>query len=191
MIVLKTRTKSRRFQIDVNKTKYPAELSGMKEILQQFAAYNIWANQKIMEVILALPEEKQLAEVPSSFNSLFKTILHMWDAESAWWQRMKLQERIIIPSENFNGNMKDLVNGLMQQSNQWLGWISSASDIALDHVFQYQNSKKEQFKQPIYQMALHLFNHGTYHRGQLVNMLRQSGIGKLPQTDFIVWSRKK
>ena len=189
MIVLKT--KSRRFQVDPNKSKYPAELNGMKEILQQFAAYNIWANQKIMEVILALPEEKQMTEVPSSFNSLYKTVLHMWDAESAWWQRMKLQERLVIPSENFKGSMKDVINGLMQQSNQWMDWINNASDIALDHVFQYQNSKKEQFKQPIYQMVLHIFNHGTYHRGQLINMLRQLGVEKLPQTDFIVWSRKK
>ena len=191
MFVLKTKTKSRRFQPQVNKTKYPAELYGMKDLLQQFAAYNIWANAKIMDVILALPEEKQVTEVPSSFNSLYKTILHMWDAESAWWQRMKLQERIVAPSENFNGTTKDVINGLMLQSNQWLDWISSASDIALDHVFQYQNSKKEQFKQPIYQMVLHIFNHGTYHRGQLINMLRQLGVEKLPQTDFIVFSRNK
>jgi uncharacterized damage-inducible protein DinB len=189
MIVLKT--KSKRFQHEVNKAKYPSELNGMKILLQQLATYNIWANKKLMEVILNLPEEKQMAEVPSSFSSLYKTVLHMWDAESAWWQRMKLHERLVIPSENFKGSMKDVVNGLSQQSEQWLDWVSSASDIALDHVFQYQNSKKEQFKQPIYQMLLHVFNHGTYHRGQLINMLRQLGIEKLPQTDFVVWSRKK
>ncbi|MGH2552797.1 MAG: DinB family protein [Chitinophagaceae bacterium] len=189
MLIVKT--KSRRFQPDVNKAKYPEALNGMKDLLQQMAAYNIWANQKLMEMILSLPEEKQMAEIPSSFKSLYKTVLHMWDAESAWWQRMKLQERLVMPSENFNGNMKDLVNGLMQQSNLWLDWVSNASDIALDHVFHYQNSKKEQFKQPIYQMMLHVFNHGTYHRGQLINMLRQLGVEKLPQTDFIIWSRKK
>src|SRR5436190_7852419 len=120
--------------------------SAMKELLSQSAAYNAWANLKLLEVINGLAEEKQKAEVPSSFNSLYKTILHMWDAESAWWQRMKLQERLIMPSENFNGTMKDMVNGSMQQSNLWLDWVNSASDIALDHVFHYQNSKKEQFK---------------------------------------------
>ena len=114
----------------------------MKELLQQFATYNIWANQKLMELILSLPEEKQMAEIPSSFNSLYKTVLHMWDAESAWWQRMKLHERLIMPSENFKGAMKDVVNGLMQQSNQWLDWISNASDIALDHVFQYRIQRR-------------------------------------------------
>jgi uncharacterized damage-inducible protein DinB len=185
------KTKSKRFQPQVHKTKYPAELYGMKDLLQQLAAYNIWASQKIMEIILALPDEKQIAEVPSSFNSLYKTVLHIWDAESIWWQRMKLHERVIRPSENFNGTMKDVVNGLMQQSTQWIDWVGNASDIALDHVFQYQNSKKEQFKQPIYQMLLHVFNHGTFHRGQLVNMLRQLGADKLPSTDFSTWSTKK
>ena len=163
----------------------------MKELLKQFAAYNTWANQKITEIILVLPEEKQMAEVPSSFTSLYKTVLHMWDAESAWWQRMKLQERIIVPSENFKGTMKDVVDGLSQQNSLWEEWVSNASDRSIEHVFQYQNSRKEQFKQPIFQMILHVFNHGTYHRGQLINMLRQLGVEKVPQTDFIVWSRKK
>lgn len=163
----------------------------MKELLSQLAAYNIWANQKLLEIILALPEEKQKQEMPSSFKSLYTTVFHMWDAESIWWQRMKLHERITRPSDNFNSSMKDVANGLLQQNQQWQEWVSTATEPILDHVFQYYNQKKESFKQPIFQMMLHVFNHGTYHRGQLVNMLRQLGIEKIPQTDFIVWSRKK
>ena len=163
----------------------------MKELLKQLATYNLWANQKLTELILSLPEEKQTAELSSSFPSLYKTILHMWDAESAWWQRMRLHERVLIPSENFNGSTRDNVNGLLQQNQQWLDWINNASEAALEHVFQYYNSKKESFKQPVYLVATHVFNHGTYHRGQLVTMLRQLGIEKIPQTDFIVWSRLK
>jgi len=115
----------------------------------------------------------------------------MWNAESVWWQRMKLNERVMLPTEYFKGSMKELVNELMQQSKLWDEWVNNASDLLLDHVFQYQNARKEHFKQPLYQMLLHLFNHGTYHRGQLVNMLRQLGVEKIPPTDFIVWSRKK
>jgi uncharacterized damage-inducible protein DinB len=163
----------------------------MKELLSQLAAYNIWANQRLLVLLLALPEEKQKQEIPSSFKSLYTTLLHIWDAESNWWQRMKLHEKIIVPSENFKGTMQDIANGLLLQNRQWQEWVNLATDAALDHVFQYQNSKKEQFKQPVYQMILHVFNHGTYHRGQLINMLRQLGVEKLPQTDFIVWSRKK
>lgn len=163
----------------------------MKELLKQMAAYNLWANQKLMELINALPENLQQQEMASSFKSLYHTTLHMWDAESTWWQRMKLHERIIVPSQNFQGSMKDVSNGLLQQNRQWQDWVNQATDPMLDHVFQYYNLKKESFKQPVFQVLIHVFNHGTYHRGQLVNMLRQLGAEKIPQTDFIVWSRKK
>ena len=115
----------------------------------------------------------------------------MWNAESIWWQRMKLQERVTGPMENFNGKMEDAIEGLTLQNKQWNEWINKAQEHHLQHVFQYQNFKGEQFKQPLHQMLLHLFNHGTYHRGQIVNMLRQLGVDKIPQIDFIVWSRKK
>lgn len=115
----------------------------------------------------------------------------MWDAESIWWQRMKLLERINRPGETFNGDMKELNNSVLQQNRMWHEWISNAQDHYLTHVFQYQNIKGDQFKQPIFQMLVHVFNHGTYHRGQLVTMLRQAGVEKIPQTDFIVFSRKK
>ena len=115
----------------------------------------------------------------------------MWDAESIWWQRMKLHERIIRPGENFKGSMKDVSNGLIGQSKQWEEWVGHASELSFDHVFQYQTFTGEQFKQPTWQMLLHMFNHGTYHRGQLINMLRQLGTEKLPSTDFINWSRGK
>jgi uncharacterized damage-inducible protein DinB len=165
--------------------------TAMKDLLKQYAAFNVWANQKLTELIVSLPEEIQHRELPSSFTSLHKTIFHMWDAESIWWQRMKLHERIIRPSENFNGSTKDIVNGFLNQNKQWEDWVNQASELSISHVFQYQTSRKEQFKQPIYQMLMHVFNHGTYHRGQLVNMLRQLGVEKIPPTDFIVWSRKK
>jgi uncharacterized damage-inducible protein DinB len=163
----------------------------MKAILQQYCAYNTWANQTLFDAIQALPTEQQTAEVPSSFPSLLKTVLHMWDAEYIWWQRVKLQERIVRPSDQFNGSFAEAAQEALRQNRQWEQWINNAQDRVLEHVFQYQNSRKESFKQPIYEMLLHLFNHGTYHRGQLVTMMRALGVEKIPPTDFIVWSRKK
>lgn len=162
----------------------------MKELLLQYAAYNTWANQQLMAVMNTLPPEMLTSTVPSSFNSLHQTVLHLLDAESIWWQRLKLQERIDRPSEAFDGSTQEALQALLQQNIQWQQWVQDATERMLQHVFHYQNSKREQFKQPVYQMLLHLFNHGTYHRGQIINMLRQLGVEKLPATDFIIWSRK-
>jgi len=35
-----------------------------------------------------------------------------------------------------------------------------------------------------------VFNHSTYHRGQLVTMMRQLGETNVPVTDFIAFARK-
>jgi len=163
----------------------------MKELLKELAAYNIWATKLLTDTIVSLPAEKQTATVVSSFDSLYKTLLHMLNAESIWWQRMKLLERIQVPQNDFKGDTQELATTLLNQSRQWEEWVRNASDHSLDHVFQYTNTKREQFKQPIFQMLLHVFNHSTYHRGQLVTILRQLGVEKIPSTDFINWSRYK
>lgn len=163
----------------------------MKELLQQLATYNAWANGQLVDLIQQLPEEQLTAEVPSSFNTLQGTLLHMWNAESVWWQRLKLQERITEPADGFRGGLKEVVTGLQGLDRQWVEWVSGAQERMFQHEFFYVNFRKERFKQPVFQVLLHVFNHNTYHRGQLVNMLRQLGIEKIPQTDFIVWSRKK
>jgi len=163
----------------------------MKEIFVQYAEFNRWANGQLLDVIGNLTDEQRTTTIKSSFPSLKATLLHMLDAESIWWQRIKLKEKVDRPSDAFSGDFADLRKQLLQQNNQWLEWLNGLNEHGLQHEFIYFNSKKERFKQPTYQMLIHLFNHGTYHRGQLVTMLRQLGIEKIPATDFMLWSRRK
>ncbi len=163
----------------------------MKILLTQLSAFHLWANQQFIDVILKLPEELQQQDVAASYPSLHKTLLHLWDAESIWWQRLKLQVQVVPPSANFGGDTAEVCKSLMNQSRLWQEWVVASTDRQLNHEFIYYNLKKEKFKQPVYQMLMHMYNHGTYHRGQLVCMLRQLQVGNIPSTDFIVWSRKK
>ncbi len=161
----------------------------MKNLLVQYAAYNKWATQKIFDTLNQLSEIQLHHEIVSSFPSVYKTVLHLMDAENIWWQRLKLAEHIERPSDNFSGSFEELQKKIMLQSQQWEDWVINANDHQLYHVFAYQNNKKEQFKQPVNEVLIHIFNHGTYHRGQIITMLRQLGIEKIPQTDFIAFCR--
>ena len=162
----------------------------MKQIFEQYAAYNYWANQKMIDSILPLPAEIVTRNVQSSFSSLQLTLLHMWNTESVWYQRIKLVENAQMPG-NADNSITQITKGLMQQSLQWQTWVEKSSQAALKHEFIYRNFKNQQFKELVYQVLLHLFNHGTYHRGQLVTMLRQLGVTTLPATDFIIFTRGK
>ena len=163
----------------------------MKKMLAQYAAYNLWANNRIIEVINNLTDEQIDKEIVSSFTSIKKTLLHLWDVENIWWQRMKLVEVQVWQSDDYTGSLLELTNNLLVQSKHWKEWIDLATEAALEHEFIYRNSKKDQFKQPVYEMLMHLFNHQTYHRGQLITLLRQVDEKNIPNTDLISFLRKK
>ena len=163
----------------------------MKKVFEQYAAYNVWANQRITDCISKLSDEQENRELVSSFKSIYATISHLWDAEAIWWQRVKLNEQLEIPGSAFTGNAVELCNNLLKQSKQWKEWTDLATEAALEHEFIYRNTKKEQFEQPVHEIMLHLFNHQSYHRGQLVTMLRQVGFTEIPNLDYISYVRKK
>ena len=163
----------------------------MKELLQQYADYNTWANRILFERISKLSEEQLHQEIASSFPSVYKTMVHMWQAEDIWWQRLKLVENITALSETFKGDFNELTAGLARQSAMWKQWVDTATEPQLTHVFAYVRNK-EQHKIKVEDMLLHLFNHATFHRGQLVTLLRQLGqVDKIPSTDFSTYCRVK
>jgi len=163
----------------------------MKQLLQSYTAYEIWANEQLLNLCVALSPEEQNKPIVSSFPSVQKTFLHMWDAASVWWQRLQQHEQVVMPSLSFQPGMKDIANGLLQQNRQWLAFVESASEEILSASLPYTNIRGEYFSQPVYEIIMHLTNHGTYHRGQVVTQLRQLGVEKIPQIDYILFARKK
>jgi uncharacterized damage-inducible protein DinB len=160
----------------------------MKELLQQYAAYNIWAHQILYVRISKLTEEQITTGIVSSFPSIYKTAVHLWQAEHIWWQRLQKVENIIILSEAFNGSFKALTEGHLQQSQQWKQWVDNATDNDLTAAFTFLRNK-EQMTMQVKDMLLHIFNHATMHRGQLITFLRQLGEEGIPSSDFSTYCR--
>jgi len=163
----------------------------MKELLQQYAAHNLWANKQLVTVINQLTIEQIEKEINSSFPSIFKTVLHLLDAESTWWQRLKLEEHVEAPGKTFTGDFTQLQDKLIHQSTLFEQWVNGLLDHQLQHEFVYRRSKTDRQKQPVWQALMHIFNHESYHRGQLVTMLRQLGVTKIPSMDFNAYLRQK
>jgi len=163
----------------------------VKEILSQLAAYNGWANRRLSEVTIGLPEYILNQKLVGSFPSVKATVIHMLNAESIWWQRLKLIDPIQVPGETFNGDTKDAVNMLETQDQLWQDWVEQSGVAELGGNLHCRNLKGEPFVQPITEVLVHVFNHGTYHRGQWVNQLRECGVQDIPSTDYIEFSRRK
>jgi len=162
----------------------------MKEILLQYAQYNVWANKLITEALLKLEDGAVEKEIISSFPSVSTTVCHIWSAEFIWLQRLQLVEHPVWVQNEFTGTFEEAVANWHQVSLSLKQFIEKQyDDRALEHTLQFYDRQKVSHKMPVYQVLLHVFNHSTQHRGQLITMLRQLGVTKIPQTDFVAFAR--
>ncbi len=161
----------------------------MKEIILQFAAYTSWANQKMTESILLLNPALHDQPVASSFPSLYLTLAHVLHAGTIWWQRFNPDEIEMRSASSSKLSMNELADEIRNLDKKWEEWISEASEEDLRRLLHFTTARGESFHQPIYELLMHLFNHATYHRGQLVTIMRSLGLENIPKTDFIIFVR--
>jgi uncharacterized damage-inducible protein DinB len=160
----------------------------VKEMLLQYARYSRWAHKRLLDLINSVTAEQQHATIPSSFNSLYKTVFHIWGAESLWLGRLNLNP-IKISGDPFDGSMENLSKALETVDQQWVDWFDTKEDGLLTDKIQYTNLAGQTFFEPYDLLLIHIFNHNTYHNGQLVTILRALGVEKIPSTDFVAWTR--
>jgi len=164
----------------------------MKELLLQYARYNVWANKLIIDALLKLEEGAVDKEMISSFPSVRRTVIHIWSAEYIWLQRLQLAEHPVWIEAEFNGAFEEACMQWQQVSASFVQFVEKQyDDRAFEHVLQFYDRQKVSCKMAVYHVLQHVFNHATQHRGQLITMLRQCGATKIPQTDYIVFARGK
>lgn len=142
----------------------------------------------MIDVLLKLTDEQLDQEVISSFSSIRHTVYHAWSAEQLWLERLLLTEQPVWAAGTFTGTFQQACANWQSASENLLSFINRQfDDRAFGHVVQYYNLQKQSRKTPVSAILLQVFNHATYHRGQLVTMLRQIGITKLPSTDMVIF----
>lgn len=159
-----------------------------KDLLVQYATYSQWAHKRLLDMINSLSADQHHETVASSFNSLYKTVFHIWEAESLWFVRLN-EKAAKAPGGSFDNSMKQLSSALELVDQQWIDWVLEKTDSQLTEKLQYTNKAGQTFYQAIDILLTHIFNHNTYHNGQLVTMLRSLKVENIPGTDFVAWSR--
>lgn len=162
----------------------------MKKYLLQLSDYNIWANNRFIQVLSELTEDQLNQEINSSFPNIRRTVKHLYDAEFAWYNRLDNSEFTYDFTKDFDGSFNDLIKKWVDISAQWYNFILNSDETKLESLFKYRRMDSE-YESKVSDALIHLFNHATYHRGQLITMLRQAGCTKIPSTDYILYIRSK
>ncbi|HEY0978494.1 MAG TPA: DinB family protein [Flavobacteriales bacterium] len=155
----------------------------VKELIDQYAAYDRWANTLFVERLMRESDEVLDRPVRSSFPSLRATLLHMRDAECAWCLRLdRLPPRWPADPSTAIGSVLPFVQAMHDR-------VRALTPDELQEEVDYHSLKGLPYLQQRLQMLMHAFNHSTYHRGQLVTMMRDLGLGEVPSTDLVTFQR--
>ena len=69
-------------------------------------------------------------------------------------------------------------------------FIEKFDETKLPVNLSFKRLNGDPYEMPHYQVFAHVFNHSTYHRGQIVTMLRQVGFAGVGSTDMVGFFRK-
>ena len=158
--------------------------------IQKDLEYNAWANTKVAEFLANVDDKVLDAELKSSFPSIRKTILHLWDAEQIWLSRLQGSPKTTWPSESFNGTKEELLAGFVQGSKDIANFAASKDSAYLTSPVTYKNMAGKEFTSSVDEIFSHVVNHGTFHRGQLITMLRELGFTTFESQDLITYLRQ-
>ncbi len=157
-------------------------------VCRQHLEFMKWADDTILAALQQIPHDKLTYDHRNSFNSLLDTLNHVYLGELVWLQRVEGNRNAQLSNLESPATIDALTKAWPEVHHRWLAWSRPFSSGDWLKNLIWINSTGAEFQRPYWQIALHLANHGTYHRGQVATMLRQSGI-KPPGTDLITFYR--
>ena len=129
-------------------------------------------------------------------------MVHLYAAEFVWLEALLGNEYPLIQGD-LSGNQQgeggitsldDLREKWIALEQRWSGYLASLTPESLDELV-YKKSTSyglgKRFATRRADVLLHVCTHAHYTAAQVVNMLRQAGADKLPETMLISLARKE
>jgi uncharacterized damage-inducible protein DinB len=156
-----------------------------KQYFIELAGYNIWANDIQCSWLQQLSDEQWNRHIVSSFNSIQQTVLHIIAAENIWLQRLNKLENTVWLQNSYTGTKAEHIALWKSLSQQLKNFVTGMDENILNENLDFKRINGDAYSLKHYHVLAHIFNHSTYHRGQLVTMLRQAGFTAVGSTDML------
>ena len=142
------------------------------------ARYNRWMNERLYALCATMPDSERKRDRGAFFGSIHGTLNHL-----LWGDRMWLG-RFAGPPCTHPEFGTDMFAGFDELSRErettdramldWAGGVSADWLAAALVYASVVDGKMRRLQAAV--AAIHLFNHGTHHRGQLTTLLKQAGV---------------
>ena len=154
--------------------------------IQNLYAYNRWANSRLLATVRLLEPRDFVRELGTSFSSVQGTLIHIMWAEWLWLRRWRGESpKRVFELKEFP-DVDSLESSWDEVERDQVNFIGGLTDERLGARVAYENLQGQRWEYSLAHMMQHLVNHSSYHRGQIVTLLRQLGQHP-PATDFLAF----
>ncbi len=137
--------------------------------------YMLWADRQMLKAVRAVRPEDLNRDAGVSFRSILGTMAHILGGQKLWLSRLLGHPVDIVPGP---GDFPDLLSWITAWEENASGieaFLAGLTDEQLAAPLTWTNQAGEVHTRPLWQPVLEMVNHSTYHRGQVVSLLRQMG----------------
>jgi len=153
--------------------------------------YNYWAKNRILGIVESLTHEQFTKDLGSSHGGIHGTLVHIMAAEEIWLKRWKGESPSGLRKPEEFATFDTMSDHWDMVEHEMMGFCHMLkSDEDVGKIVVYKTTDGTSYSQPLFQLMQHLANHSTYHRGQVVTMLRQLGVKPIG-TDLITFYRQR
>jgi uncharacterized damage-inducible protein DinB len=146
------------------------------ELFLTLFGYNFWANRKLIEAAEPVNTLNFKAPAGLSHDSLCGALTHVLAAEIVWRQRCQVG---VSPSALLTAADFDDIDALRsrweQEMDAWQGYLSGLAEAALQAEVYYRTTRGQEKHDPLWQLLLHVVNHGTQFRSEAAVALSRLG----------------
>ena len=146
------------------------------ELVRAYYEYNEYANNRLLDFAAKLSEEDFSRKQGASFDSVEGNLAHIFAGQTVWLDRWRgaSNRRPLEEVQSIRGLQK--IREAFDTSHAELReFIDGLTDAQLDAVLAYQDSRGTPYKRVLWQLMLHVGNHGTYHRAETAMALTAMG----------------
>ena len=156
------------------------------DVLQVLLSHDRWATVQVLEACRGLTDEQFHRRFDIGPGSLHDALTHMVSAMRAMAETLGGMEPRPRPDADGQRRTADQIRSLFDES--WREFAAEAVRRPLDEMVTRRLRDGRTLTMTRAAAVVHVATHGTHHRAQCLNMLKQLGVKPLPPSSVAEWT---
>ena len=159
-------------------------------LVRELFEFNAWAHRRIFDALAPLPEDQYFRDLKSSHGGIHGTLCHIVWAEQLWLHRWLRRPPPAVAQGRDLTSLAEVRTRWETVEAERLAFLEGLTDAMLAATLTVQPTMGGAYVHTYWETLQHTVDHSSYHRGQIVTLLRQLGV-QPPSTGLILFYREQ